>query len=114
MAPDHIVGRNLLIAGVWEILAGRSIYMNDLRRIGKTQVMVKMHAEPAADWITIKCDLGGFHTAGEFAAQAFRMSREGLGQKKKVLRRMNDLLGKAAGLEIAGLIKWPDGTPAPD
>jgi hypothetical protein len=113
LAPDHIVGRDLLIAEMWGILAGRSIYMNDLRRIGKTQVMVKMHAEPAADWITIKCDLGGFHTAGEFAAQAFRMSREGLGQKKKVLRRMNDLLGKAAGLEIAGLIKLPDGTTAP-
>lgn len=113
LSPSQIVGRDDLIEGMWEILRGRSIYMNDLRRIGKTQIMVKMHAEPAAHWVTVKCDLGGFHTAGEFAAQAFRMSREALGQKSRALRRMNELLGKAAGVEIAGLIKLPDGTPAP-
>lgn len=87
--------------------------MNDLRRIGKTQIMVKMHAEPVAGWVSVKCDLGGCHTAGEFAAQAFRMSSEALGSKKRNLRRMRDLLGKAAGLELAGLIKLADGTPAP-
>ena len=32
---------------------------------------------------------------------------------KGTLRSMSDLLGKAAGTEIAGLIKLPDGSPAP-
>jgi hypothetical protein len=113
LSPEQIVGRDGLIAEIWEILEGRSIYMNDLRRIGKTQIMVKMHAAPIKDWITIKCDLGGIHTAGEFATQAFRMSHEALGKKKRTLRRMGDLLGKIKGMEVAGLVKLPDGTAAP-
>jgi hypothetical protein len=32
--------------------------MNDLRRIGKTQIMVKMKAEPALGWVCVKRDLG--------------------------------------------------------
>lgn len=113
LAPDQIIGRDSLIARMWGILEGRSIYMNDLRRIGKTQIMVKMHAECPAGWLSVKCDLGGVHTAAEFATQAFRLSHEVLGQQKRTLRRMHDLLGRVKGLEIAGLIKLPDGSPAP-
>jgi hypothetical protein len=32
LAPGNIVGRDKLIAQMWTILRGRSIYMNDLRR----------------------------------------------------------------------------------
>ena len=39
LAPEQILGRDPLIAQMWSILEGRSIYMNDLRRIGKTQIM---------------------------------------------------------------------------
>lgn len=113
LSPDQIIGRDDLIARMWGILEGRSIYMNDLRRIGKTQIMVKMHAERPAGWRSAKCDLGGIHTAAEFATQAFRQSNEVLGSEKRTLRRMHELLGKAKGVEIAGLIKLPDGSPAP-
>lgn len=113
LSPEQIVGRDALIAEMWGILEGRSIYMNDLRRIGKTQIMVKMHAQPPGNWVTAKSDLGGIHTAAEFAAQAYRLSSEVLGRSKRTLRSMADLLGKAAGIEIAGLIKLPDGSPAP-
>lgn len=113
LSPHQIIGRDALIAEMWSILEGRSIYMNDLRRIGKTQIMVKMHAQPAAGWTTVKCDLGGFHTAAEFATQAYRMSHEVLGKQQKALRRMEELVQKAKGTEIAGLVKLPDGTPAP-
>ncbi len=113
LAPHQIIGRDALISSMWSILEGRSIYMNDLRRIGKTQIMVKMHASPAPGWMTVKCDLGGFHTAAEFATQTYRMSHEVLGTQKRSLRRMGELLGKAKGLEIVGLIKLPDGSAAP-
>ena len=113
LSPHQIIGRDALIAEMWSILEGRSIYMNDLRRIGKTQIMVKMHAQPAAGWTTVKCDLGGLHTAAEFATQAYRMSHEVLGKQQKALRRMEELIQKAKGSEIAGLVKLPDGTPAP-
>lgn len=113
LEPDQIIGRDALIAEMWQILDGRSIYMNDLRRIGKTQIMVKMHAEPPAGWLSVKCDLGGTHSAAEFATLAYRMSAEVLSGRKRNLRRMENLLGKAGVLEIAGILKLPDGTPAP-
>jgi hypothetical protein len=113
LAPDQIVGRDQLITGLWQILEGRSIYMNDLRRIGKTQIMVKMHAQGAPNWATVKCDLGGFHTAAEFATQVYRMSDEVIGLQKKAFRRMGDLIDKLKGSEIGGIIKLPDGAVAP-
>jgi len=113
LEPSQIIGRDDLIASMWGVLKGRSIYMNDLRRIGKTQIMVKMHAEPPEGWLSVKCDLGGTHSAAEFATLAYRRSDEVLRGKKRALRRMKDLLGMAAGAEIAGVLKLPDGTIAP-
>ena len=113
LSPEHIIGRDALIADIWGVLEGRSVYMNDLRRIGKTQIMVKMHAQPPKGWLAAKCDLGGVHTAAEFATLAYRQSSEMLGRKKRTLRRMGELIGMAQGVEIAGLIKLPDGSAAP-
>jgi hypothetical protein len=102
-----------LIAEMWNILEGRSIYMNDLRRIGKTQIMVKMHAFPPSGWLVVKQDLGGTHSAAEFASAACRMSANVLGGKKQVLRVMQSILKEAKGIEIGGFLKLPDGAPAP-
>ncbi len=113
LAPNHIFGRDTLIAHYWEILEGRCIYVNDLRRIGKTQIMVKMHAEPPSGWLTVKRDLGGCHTAAEFATLAFRDSTALLGLKKRNLRRMGEFLKTLGGGEIAGILKLPDGSAAP-
>jgi hypothetical protein len=98
---------------MWEVLAGRSIYMNDLRRVGKTMILRKMEAEPPAGWLAVKRDLGGCHTAAEFATLAFRDSEAALGARKRVLRRMGQLLGRLKGVEIAGVLKLPDGAQAP-
>jgi hypothetical protein len=38
--PSEILGRDELIQRIWNVLEGRCVYMNDLRRIGKTQIMV--------------------------------------------------------------------------
>ena len=113
LAAENIVGRDYLIADMWGILQGRSIYMNDLRRVGKTMILNKMVAEPPQAWLAVKRDLGGCHTAAEFATQAYRDSKDVLGRKKRALRQMNDLLGALKGTEIAGVIKLPSGTPAP-
>lgn len=113
LAPDSIVGRDKLIAQMWDILEGRSIYMNDLRRVGKTMILRKMQAHPPKGWLTLKRDLGGCHTAGEFATQAYRDSVDLLGAKQQVLRRMQRLVGAVKGVEIAGVLKLPEGSPAP-
>jgi hypothetical protein len=113
LATENIVGRDGLSADIWAILEGRSVYMNDLRRVGKTMILNKMVAEPPSGWLPVKRDLGSCHTAAEFATQAYRDSRDVLGRKKRALRRMNELLGALKGAEIAGVLKLPNGTPAP-
>ena len=113
LAPDHIVGREALIAEMWTTLEGRSIYMNDLRRVGKTMILRKMEAHPPMGWLVIKRDLGGCHTAAEFATQAYRDSADLLSRKKQAMRRMEQLLGALKGTEIAGVLKLAGGSPAP-
>lgn len=113
LSPDSIIGRDQLILRLWQILQGRSLYMNDLRRIGKTQIMVKMHSEPPLGWYSVKRDLGGFHTAAEFATRVYLDATAVLSPQKRILRGMNALLSHVAGTEIAGVIKLPDGKIAP-
>lgn len=113
LAPNLILGRDKLINRLWVTLEGRSIYMNDLRRIGKTQIMVKMQAEPAAGWHPVKRDLGGLHSAAEFATRVYLDAAEILSVKKRVLRGMSTFLSKAGGTEIGGVLKLPDGQIAP-
>lgn len=113
LATENIVGRDDLIADMWGILEGRSIYMNDLRRVGKTMILRKMEANPPSGWLAVKRDLGGCHTAAEFATQAYRDCDHVLTRKQRALRRMSELLGAVKGAEIAGVLKLPNGTPAP-
>ena len=111
--PEDIVGRDNLIGDMWVVLDGRCIYMNDLRRIGKTQIMVKMKANAPPGWLCVKRDLGVCHTAEEFAQHAYEDSSAVLTGGKKATRRMGKLLGKLAGTEIPGVLKLPDGSVAP-
>jgi hypothetical protein len=110
---DDIIGRDELVREMWEILAGRSIYMNDLRRVGKTQILNRMEALSPDRWLVIKRDLGGFHTAAEFAAWTFRDCLDRLGRTQRAFRRMEQLLGALQGTEIAGVLKLGNGAPAP-
>jgi len=100
-------GRDQVIADYWRILEGQGIYVNDLRRIGKTQIMIKMHAESPEGWMSVKADLGRCHSAAEFATRAFKDSADVLGGKSKTLRTMEKWVGKLGELEIAGVLKLP-------
>lgn len=112
ISPENIFGRDETIAEYWRILEGQGIYINDLRRIGKTQIMVKMHAERAQGWVTVKADLGRCHSAAEFATRAFKDSFAVLNAEGKTLRSMERWFGRLGGLEIAGVLKLPGGQSA--
>lgn len=107
------VGRDVFIAEIWERLESKSLYMNDLRRIGKTRIIEKMLSAPPTGWLAAFSDLEGTHTVEEFAALVYKDSATVLTKKQKALRKMSALLGKAAGAEIMGVLKLPDGQPAP-
>ena len=111
--PDEILGRDGLIEELWRTLIGQCVYMNDLRRIGKTQIMVKMQAQPQNGWVCEKRDLGRFHSAEEFARQAFADSAAVLSGGITAMRRMKKLLQFAEGTEIPGILKLPNGSVPP-
>jgi hypothetical protein len=112
-AFSQIVGRQDFISAAWRTLVYKSLYMNDLRRIGKTKIIQKMHAEPPPGWLAAFSDLEGTHTTEEFAALVYKDSAEVLTAKQQKLRKMSALLGKAGGTAILGILKLPDGQPAP-
>jgi hypothetical protein len=111
--PGNIVGRDDLVTRMWEILDGRSIYMNDVRRVGKTQVLIKLKASAPVGWLVISQDLGGYHTTAEFSTWVFRESYKVLSGKKRAFHKMAGLLGQLKGMEIAGVLKLPSGAIAP-
>ena len=111
--PNSLFGRDAFISAAWTALASNSLYMNDLRRIGKTRIIRKMHSEPPPGWLAAFSDLEGTHTAEEFAALVYKDSAAVLTKKQKALRKMSSLLGKAAGSELMGVLKLPGGQVAP-
>lgn len=76
-------------------------------------ILNKMDAHPPKGWLTVKRDLGGCHTAAEFATKANRDSSELLGRKKRVMRRMDELIAGLKGAEVVGVLKLPSGSDAP-
>lgn len=44
LAPENVVGRDRLIAKLWDILTQQSVVLTSERRIGKTQIIRKMKA----------------------------------------------------------------------
>ncbi len=108
-----VIGRGAFIEEIWERLDEKSIYVNDLRRIGKTKVLEKMAEEGHPDWVVVHRDLEGHSTAAEFATAVYTMSGNSLGGGAKALRTMGKLLGKASGTEIPGVLKLPEGRIVP-
>ena len=102
---DEIIGRDSLIADMWEVLSGRNIYMNDLRRIGKTMILSKMQSAPREGWQVSKRDFEGLRTANEFATQVFRDALNLHSRKKQIFKRMKALLGNIDEAEILRFLK---------
>lgn len=113
LAADEIVGRDELIQDMWDVLESRSIYMNDLRRIGKTKILYKMVEECPEGWKAIFGDLEDLKRTNELSTWFFRNALEAFTDGKKAFRKMGALLGNLEGLEIAGVLKLPGGKEVP-
>ena len=99
LAVENIVGRDDFIRSMWDVLEGRSIYMNDVRRVGKTQILRKMEADPPKDWYAVKRDVGGQHTAAEFATRVYKDSDRIFQGKPKAMRRIKAMIESLKGFE---------------
>ena len=113
LALEEIIGRDELISEMWEILEGRSIYMNDLRRIGKSKIMEKMHGELPTGWRSAMGDLEGIKSREELARWFYKNSFSHLSLDKKSWKKVGEIMSALGGSEIGGVLKLPDGKKFP-
>ncbi len=90
--PDKVYGRDQIIALLWERLEFQSILMNAERRIGKTQILRKMLAEPKTGWKPVFRDLERVHSAQEFAELVYDDVQQFLGTGTKAKNFIQKIL----------------------
>lgn len=107
LAPQDVVGRDRLIARLWRLLQRQSLVLGAERRMGKTSIVKKMTAEPAAGVIPIYRDLESIREPLEFVQYIFDDVDSYLTQRKRLAERARGLLSKLTGVEVAGIVKFP-------
>jgi hypothetical protein len=105
--PKDVIGRDALIRQVWDSLDRQSVVMTAERRIGKTSVIRKMHAEAPPDWIPVYQDLERIHSAAEFAREVLDTVQRFLSRWQKAANRAIRFLEerpvKVSNIEIGPL-----------
>lgn len=90
--PDSVYGRDALIEMLWDRLESQSILLNAERRIGKTQVLRKMQAQPRHGWRPVFRDLERIHSAQEFAEFVYDEVQQFLGSATRAKNFMQKFL----------------------
>lgn len=103
VAPDQVIGRDLLIRELWERLEQQSLIISAERRMGKTSVIRKMEAESPEGQLTIFRDLEGIESAIEFVEAVWQDVEEYLSRSKKTTEGVRKFLNQISGLEISGI-----------
>ncbi|WP_019501132.1 hypothetical protein [Pseudanabaena sp. PCC 6802] len=102
VAPNEVVGRDTLIASLWDILERQSAILSAERRMGKTSIIKKMEAEPPENKLPIFRDLEHVGSPLEFVEAVLQDVEEYLSKKQKVANRTRQLLQDLRGLEVKG------------
>jgi hypothetical protein len=95
--PEEVIGRDKLIARLWEILERQSLVLTAERRMGKTRVM---------DKLCYLRDLEKVHTAAEFAHAVFEDVEDALSRSNRSGTRARQFFAGLSGVEISG-VKLP-------
>lgn len=108
LSPDEVIGRDALIARIWETLEVQSVELNAERRMGKTSILTKMKAEPVRDFVPIYRDLENINTPEEFLECIVQDLHEWLTAKQKTERFLKSAWQTLGGTEVAGKFKIPN------
>ena len=92
LEPQSVYGRDALIEMLWDRLESQSILLNAERRIGKTQVLRKMQAQPRNGWRPVFRDLERIHSAQEFAEFVYDEVQQFLGKAARAKNFMQKFL----------------------
>jgi hypothetical protein len=109
LAPNEVMGRDHLIARLWQILERRSLVLTAERRMGKTSVLKKMVAEPQTGVHIFYWDVEALRSPLEFVDAIFQKVRSDLSAKQRFMSRMQDLL--KGGVELQGFKLPPQAAP---
>ncbi len=96
ISPDEIVGRDELIASLWDRLRQQSLIFSGERRIGKSSILKKMTAEAPSDMLPIYRDLEGIRTPIEFVEAVWQDTETYLREAGKA-RRVREYLSELTG-----------------
>jgi hypothetical protein len=110
---NAIVGRDALVANVWDILEQQSIILTAERRIGKTQVLRKMEAMAPDNWATVFTDLEKVHTAADFARDVYQHVSRHLSLGKRSTNLARKFLQDLGGTSVGSMITLPEASWKP-
>jgi len=103
VAPQEVIGRDLLIEELWDRLQQQSLIISAQRRMGKTSVIKKMAAEPSAHQLTIYRDLEGIESPVEFVENFWQDVENYLSRSNKTAEGVRNFLTQIGGLEFSGI-----------
>jgi AAA+ ATPase superfamily predicted ATPase len=111
LAPDEVVGRDRLVARLWDTLEGRSVILTAERRMGKTSVLKKLEAQPLKGFVTIRRDLENISSPLEFVERLFDDIKSQLKLSDQWANDFKRVVKSLEGLEVEVLgtgIKLPE------
>ena len=103
LEPKDVVGRDRLIAKLWDLLKSLSVVLASERRMGKTQLIKKMQAEAPDEVLAIYRDLEGLHTPLEFVNALFTDVEKYLSPRARKAAGLEKLIKSLSGIEIGGI-----------
>jgi hypothetical protein len=102
LAADEVLGRDRLIARLWQVLERQSLLLTAERRMGKTSVIKKMTAQPLPQMLVKFRDLEGLRTPLEFVEAVLHDVQQDLSGKERAMVGVRSLLEQLSGAEIKG------------
>ena len=112
IAPSDVIGRDPLIRRLWEALVAQSVVLVAERRIGKSSIIKKMVAETPDGLLTVYRDVEGITRPIDFVERVYGDVAGHLNVVKRTAGRVSALLKQLAGVEIGGVVKFPDAAVA--
>jgi hypothetical protein len=105
LAPEEVVGRDALIADLWDKLERHSVMMTAERRMGKTSVLRKMLAQQPPGVTAFYWDLENIRSPEALVREIFNKVSEDLGDSQKWQGKVQQLLKNwgLGGEKIAGV-----------
>jgi hypothetical protein len=105
LAPEEVVGRDALIADLWDKLERHSVMMTAERRMGKTSVLRKMLAQQPPGVTAFYWDLENIRSPEALVREIFNKVSEDLGNSQKWQGKVQQLLKNwgLGGEKIAGV-----------